>query len=155
MTPLLLAIALVAGTATAPQHQHGAATERANHGMGFDQLKTTHHFLLQKAGGTIEVTAKQADDATSIAQIRQHLRHISEAFGSGDFSLPLFVHATEPPGVQTLRARREHLRLRFEEVRGGGKVVIETADAAARDALYEFLRFQIREHKTGDPLEPR
>ena len=29
--------------------------------------------------------------------------------------------------------------------------MIQTADPAARDALYEFLRFQIREHKTGDP----
>ena len=40
----------------------------------------------------------------------------------------------------------------------GGKVVIdtpETRDTAARDALHDFLRFQIREHQTGDPLTPK
>ena len=41
------------------------------------------------------------------------------------------------------------------EVGAGGKVVIETEDTAARDALHDFLRFQIREHRTGDPLTAR
>jgi hypothetical protein len=155
MTSLLLSLAFVTAAVSVVQHQHGSAADRANHGMGFDQQKTTHHFLLQKTGGTIEVTAKQANDTESIGQIRQHLRHIADAFANGDFRLPLFIHATEPPGVQTLETRREHLRFRFEEVDKGGRVVIQTTDAAAREALYDFLRFQIREHKTGDPLEPR
>jgi hypothetical protein len=123
--------------------------------MGFDQDKTTHHFLLQKAGGTIEVTAKNADDKASTDEIRMHLRHIATAFAAGDFNLPMFIHDTVPPGVQVLNARREQMTFRYEDVDQGGKVVVQTVDPAARDALHDFLRFQIREHRTGDPLTPR
>jgi hypothetical protein len=114
-----------------------------------------HHFLLQKTGGTIEVTAKDAGDQASTDQIRMHLRHIASAFAAGDFSLPMFIHDTTPPGVDVMKARREQMTFRYEDVGTGGRVVIQTADAAARDALHEFLRYQIREHKTGDPLTPR
>ena len=155
MTHILLLTAFVLTSGTAAQHQHPQAPDRANHGMGFDQEKTTHHFLLQKTGGTIEVTAKTADDSASRDQIRMHLRHIASAFAAGDFSLPMFVHDTVPPGVDVLKARRERMTFRYEDADKGGKLVIETADTAARNALYDFLRFQIREHKTGDPLDPK
>jgi hypothetical protein len=154
MTHILL-ITLVLTSATASQHQHAQTQDRANQGMGFDQDKTTHHFLLQKAGGTIEVTAKNADDKTSTDEIRMHLRHIATAFAAGDFNLPMFIHDTVPPGVQVLKARREQMTFRYEDVDRGGKVVVQTVDTAARDALHDFLRFQIREHRTGDPLTPR
>ena len=135
--------------------QAAPALPHAQHGMGFVQARTTHHFILERAGGIIEVTAKDTADATSINQIRTHLRHIADAFGTGDFSLPVFIHEKEPPGAGELKARRESLAYRFEEMAGGGKVVIRTADAASLKALHDFLRFQIREHKTGDPMEPR
>ena len=155
MTKTLLLLALALATPPAAQHQHPTSHDRANQGMGFDQQKTTHHFLLQKTGGTIEVTAKDAGDKASTDQIRMHLRHIASAFAAGDFSLPMFIHDTTPPGVDVMKARREQMTVRYEEIGQGGKVVIQTADPAARDAVYEFLRFQIREHKTGDPLTPR
>ena len=97
-------------------------------------------------------------------QIRGHLRHIASAFAQGDFSLPIFVHDTEPaelPGVTVMKARRAEMTFRYEDIGAGGKVVIDTtdtpdtADTAARDALHDFLRFQIREHQTGDPLTPK
>ena len=52
-------------------------------GMGFDQQKTTHHFVLLKTGGRIEVTAKDAGDREDTTAIRQHLRHFSDAFAAG------------------------------------------------------------------------
>jgi hypothetical protein len=74
---------------------------------------------------------------------------------SQDFSLPVFIHETEPPGVTVMKARRAEMTFRFEELPTGGKVVIRTNDAQALGALHEFLRFQIREHRTGDPMEVR
>jgi hypothetical protein len=123
--------------------------------MGFDQQRTTHHFVLERNGGTIDVTANDRADHRTVDQIRAHLRHIAIAFGNGDFSLPLFIHDKTPDGVATLKARRQSLSYRFEELPAGGKVVIRTSDATALESLHQFLRFQIREHRTGDPLEPR
>jgi hypothetical protein len=65
---------------------------RGNQGMGFAQDKTTHHFLLDKDGGTIQVAANSGDDKASIEHIRMHLEHIRTAFQSGDFNIPGFVH---------------------------------------------------------------
>jgi hypothetical protein len=41
----------------------------------------------------------------------------------------------------------------FEETPYGGRVVISSANKEAREAIHRFLRFQIEEHKTGDPME--
>src|SRR5919108_6370630 len=96
---------LLMSAAAATQHAH--PTDRAQHAMGFDQHKTTHHFHLESGGGTIEVTANDPSDAASRDQIRTHLKHIATAFQAGDFNLPFLVHATEPPGVSVMRERRE------------------------------------------------
>lgn len=120
--------------------------------MGFDQQKTTHHFLLTKDGGVIQVTANSPDDKASIDQIRMHLEHIAGAFASGDFDIPMFVHDQTPPGVPVLKRLRKKLAYKVEFMDGGGRVVIHTADSKALQALWDFLRFQIMQHKTGDAL---
>ena len=99
--------------------------------MGFDQQKTTHHFLIEKTGGTIEVTAKDVNDTASTDEIRTHLRHIASMFADGDFSVPMFVHDTAPPGSGVMKARRAQMTFRYVEIGRGGKVVILTEDTAA------------------------
>jgi hypothetical protein len=126
--------------------------ERGHQGMGFDQQKITHHFLLTKDGGIIQVLANAADDKASIDEIQMHLRHISGAFASGDFDIPMFVHDQTPPGVPVLKRLRKKIRYRLESMESGGKVIITTANAEALHAIWDFLRFQITEHKTGDSL---
>ncbi len=133
--------------------QHSPAQDRAAQAMGFDQQRTTHHFRIEQTGGAIEVTAKDAADQTSIDEIRMHLRHIAVAFNKGDFALPMLVHDTKPPGLDTMKARRAMMTFTFEQLPTGGHVVIRTSDEQARQALHEFLRFQIREHHTGDPIK--
>ena len=120
--------------------------------MGFAQDKTTHHFLLNKNGGAIQVTANSADDKTSVEQIRMHLKHIARAFQSGDFNIPMFVHDQTPPGVPVMSQLKGQITYKYEEVADGGRVLISSANPEAVNAVQEFLRFQITEHKTGDPL---
>lgn len=138
----------------AMQHDHDLE-HRGNQGMGFAQDKTTHHFLLSKDGGAIQVTANSADDKTSIEQIRHHLEHLSRAFQSGDFSIPMFVHDQTPPGVPMMIKLKDQIRYKYEEVANGGRVVISSANPEAVSATQEFLRFQIKDHKTGDSLEAK
>jgi hypothetical protein len=138
------AILLAAALALPPQHQH--------QGMGFSQTDTSHHFRLSPAGGAIEVHVHDAANKALRDAVVKHLRTIAKAFGDGDFSAPFAVHGEQPPGVEGLRARKDALSYSFEESDLGGRVVIHTADGEALRALHEFLRYQIREHKTGDSL---
>jgi hypothetical protein len=121
--------------------------------MGFSQTKTTHHFLLTKDGGVITVNAKDPKDTVSQDQIRMHLPHIATAFASGDFTDPMEVHEQTPPGVSTMKRLKAQIQYKFEEIDTGGRVLIHSDNTKAIDAIHDFLRFQIREHHTGDSLK--
>jgi hypothetical protein len=134
---------------------HAAVNRHGDMGMGFSHEKTTHHFRLSADGGTIEVTANAAGDTVSIGQIRSHLDHIASSFGAGDFATPMFVHDTIPPGVTTMKLLKEKVRFAYESIDRGGRVRIQSSDPVALAAIQDFLRFQITEHQTGDPLTSR
>jgi hypothetical protein len=125
---------------------------RGDHVMGFDQTKTTHHFLLQKSGGSIEVTAQSAGDRESSDQIRMHLKHIAKMFAEGNFSAPMLIHDQTPPGVPVMQDLKGEIEYNYEEIDRGAAVRITTKNPTALKAIHDFLRFQIKEHKTGDPL---
>jgi hypothetical protein len=76
-----------------------------------------------------------------------HLHHIADAFQSGDFDIPMFVHNTEPPGVVVIKSHAKNIHYSIEETPNGGRVVIQTDDKDALAAIHQFLRFQIEEHK--------
>ena len=126
--------------------------QRGDHIMGFDHTKTTHHFLLQAAGGSIEVTANSSDDVESSQQIRMHLRHIARMFAEGNFKAPMLIHDQTPPGVPVMQQLKSEIEYNFEEIDRGAAVRISTKNLTALKAIHDFLRFQIKEHKTGDPL---
>jgi hypothetical protein len=133
-------------------HDHDAMNHRGEQGMGFSQTETTHHFLLTANGGAIQVEANNPGDAASRDNVKMHLRHIEHAFQNGDFAIPMFVHDTEPPGVLVMKSHAKNIRYSIEETPNGGRVVLQTDDKDALAAIHQFLQFQIREHKTGDPL---
>jgi hypothetical protein len=135
-----------------PMHDaHSQMNERGDKGMGFSQNATTHHFFLRETGGMIQVEANDSADSANRDKIRMHLGHIANAFQNGDFDIPMFVHDTVPPGVPEMKSLRKHIRYAFEETPNGGRVVISSSDAKAIAAIHRFLKFQIEEHKTGDP----
>jgi hypothetical protein len=51
--------------------------------------------------------------------------------------------------MQQLKSKIDYKYVRTDR---GGKVLITTADPKALEAIHEFLRFQIQDHRTGDPL---
>ena len=127
--------------------------KRGDQVMGFDHTKTTHHFLLQESGGSIEVTANSSDDVESRAQIRMHLRHIATMFAEGNFNAPMLIHGQTPLGVQVMQKLKGEITYNFEEIDRGAAVRISTKNPIALKAIHDFLRFQIKEHKTGDSLD--
>jgi hypothetical protein len=155
LTVLVLASAIHAQQANpqTPEQQHSAMMKRGDAGMGFSHEKTTHHFLLLKDGGTIQVSANDPKDDTSRDHIRMHLSHVAEMFSAGNFNAPMFIHDTTPPGVPTMTKLNSEIHYRYEQTDTGGRIDIETANPKALEAVHEFLRFQIAQHKTGDPTD--
>lgn len=142
--------------ADCPMHaEHTAAgvNERGDKGMGFSHMKTAHHFRIFSDGGAIEVTTNDAADEGSREQIRGHLAQIAKAFTAGNFETPMFVHAQMPSGAAVMQQMKTNIRYSYEQLEAGARVRISTADPKALAAVHEFLRFQIKEHRTGDPLE--
>jgi hypothetical protein len=158
----LLSLFLTASvTAGAGQHPPGTAGQHDPHhhdldrrgqlAMGFDQDKAAHHFRLAADGGAIEITATTPDDGATVEAIRSHLQEIEKLFASGDFTKPEFIHGEMPPGAKEMIERREDIQYRFERLPAGGRLTMRAADGNLRRALHEYLRYQIREHRTGDP----
>jgi hypothetical protein len=127
--------------------QRGAAA------MGFDQDAVAHHFLLTRDGGTIRVEAKQPSDDAARDAIRGHLRQIASEFAAGDFKAPFATHAEAPDGVGIMQTFASAIQYAFHQSPAGGEVRLVTRDNQALAAVHEFLRYQIREHHTGDPLD--
>jgi hypothetical protein len=144
----------------APQeHQHGVrphaagVDSRGAHAMGFSQETTTHHFTLLMDGGIISVETKADSDDATREQIRMHLSHIASMFSANNFDIPMFIHGKIPPGVPTMKAKHARISYTFEPTERGARVRIQTHDADATRAVHRFLRFQIEDHRTGDPTQ--
>ncbi|HYL14798.1 MAG TPA: hypothetical protein VEV41_17275 [Terriglobales bacterium] len=138
----------------ATEHEHHMA-DLSKHGaeaMGFDQDKTVHHFRLRQDGGVVQVQAKDPTDVVSIAQIQHHLGLQKEKFSLGDFGAPEHTHGQVPPGVPTMKKLKSQIRYEFRKTSQGGTLSISSSNPAAVEAIQQFLRFQIQEHKTGDPI---
>lgn len=156
-----LAFAAVAGaqspapsaTLSPPPSHFEGVDARGDQGMGFSHHMTGHHFHLFADGGAIEVAANDPKDAESREAIRSHLASIAERFAAGDFSVPMFIHATSPPGMATMQRLKREISYHAEETPHGAQVRIKSQNPEAIEAIHQFLRFQIEEHRTGDAKE--
>lgn len=143
-------IAIAQHSSPGKEDHFASVNARGDQGMGFSHEKTTHHFHLLADGGAIEI---QSNDAASQEAVRQHLAMIAVKFSEGDFAIPMFIHATVPPGVETMKRLKSNITYEAENTVRGAQLRITTHDAQALTAIHCFLRFQIQDHQTGDSLE--
>src|ERR1035437_1894277 len=143
LTVLVLASAIQAQQASpqTPEQQHCAMMKRGDAGMGFSHEKTTHHFVLRKDGGAIQVSVNGPNDDASRDQIRMHLSHIAKMFSEGNFNTPMFIHDTTPSGVPTMEKLNSEIHYQYQQTDSGAKIMIETVNPKALRAVHEFLRF--------------
>lgn len=147
MWPAVLILAILTAVQDPPQ----GMSDRGAMVMGFDQDRTAHHFYLYEDGGAIDISVKDPSDTKNRDAIRSHLPHIAMMFGAGDFDAPMLVHDTrDVPGIGVLRTRKGQIRYVYADTSNGGRVDIVTTDAQALAALHDFLKYQIKEHQTGD-----
>jgi hypothetical protein len=147
----LVAVFLLISLAVSQDAQHQQGVEkRGDQAMGFSHQMTSHHFLLTKDGGIIEVEADDPNDKASRDAIRQHLDHIATLFKQGDFDVPMFIHAQTPPGAPTMKRLKDEITYSTQTTQKGAEVKIASANAEAVSAIHQFLKFQIKDHQTGD-----
>ena len=146
------------GVAQEPQHdmsQHARHMQdmnaRGEKAMGFSQTAATHHFVLLRDGGYVQVTANDVPDNKTVEQIRAHLMDIKKKFAAGDFSAPELTHGRVPPGVPAMRKLKADIKYNVEFIEGGGQLHIASKNPKAVAAIHDFLKFQIEDHGTGDP----
>jgi len=138
-------------------HQHHMAEldRRGGEAMGFDQRTTEHHFRLSKAGGAVEVSAKDPGDQAAIKQIGVHLKMQEKKFGAGDFGASEHTHGRVPPGVETMQRLRSDITYQYQPLKNGGRLRISSTRPEAVNAIHDFLKFQIEDHETGDSTQVR
>src|SRR5690242_17275958 len=142
-----------AQNASSQDQHHQAVVQRGDEVMGFSHEKTTHHFRLYPDGGAIEAEANDSKDAASRDQIRSHFCHIVTMIAAGNFSAPMLIHTQHPPGSEVMKHLRNVIEYGVESTEKGARIHIKTKDSEALCAIHEFLRFQISDHQTGDPVE--
>jgi hypothetical protein len=74
-------------------------------------------------------------------------------FSDGNFDTPMLVHAQTPPGTDVMQKLKAEISYKYKDTERGALIRISTNNPDALQAVYEFMRFQIKEHMTGDPLE--
>jgi hypothetical protein len=63
------------------------------------------------------------------------------------------VRPSNVPGVAVMQRLKAEIKYEFAKTERGGRVRISTNNAEALAAIHDFLRFQIKEHETDDPLK--
>jgi hypothetical protein len=127
--------------------------KRGDSAMGFSHQLTSHHFLLFPNGGAIEVEADDRNDARNKEAVREHLVKVADMFSQGDFQLPMLIHGVTPPGVETMKRLKSEITYTAQITQIGARVRIVTENPQALNAIHEFLRFQILDHRTNDSFK--
>jgi hypothetical protein len=74
-------------------------------------------------------------------------------FTEGNFSLPMFIHNTVPPGVETMKRLKNEITYSAENTKKGAQVRINIKNPNPVKAIHDFLRFQITDHRTDDSMD--
>jgi hypothetical protein len=150
---LFIGVALTASSSVAQHehHDHDAMNACGEKAMGFSQTATTHHFRLLPDGGYVQVQANDAADTANRDHIRMHLQEQAKRLAAGDFSLSEMTHDRVLPGTPQMQKLKSAISYEYEEIERGGRLRITSKEAAAVAAIHDFLKFQIEDHKTGDP----
>ena len=133
--------------------RRAAVDDRHQAASSVPSAGSAHRFRLTDDGGSIHLEATAEGDAETRDRVRAHLQAIAGAFSAGDFSMPAAIHDRVPPGVAAMKDHRDVIRYTYAPSPRGGVVTIATGDARAREAVHAFLRFQIEDHATGDPID--
>ncbi len=146
--PILLMVSLCVAQAAQPSEIDVNA--RFSKAMGTDVNKVVQHYYLVKNGGVIEFTAKDPNDTVSIAAIQKYLDLQRDQLEKGKVDVDADVHGKIPDGLLVVKRMRGEITFYTVKSDNGAVLRMFSVNEQARQAIHEFMKFQITEHKTGD-----
>lgn len=117
-----------------------------------DESKIERHYWLLKNGGAIEMICKAPCEDATQKSIQNYLDSLSKSFEKGAFDAEFVNGASAPEALATLKKLRDEVTFHAapsSEV--GYSLRMLTVNPQARDAIYEFIRYEVTNRKTGDP----
>lgn len=120
--------------------------QRGNIAMGFDQNKIRHKFTATENGGKITINSLNANDISTINQIKEHIKNIQNDFSNGNFTKPFFIHAKEVPGTKIMSEKKNLIKYRINELTNGSETILNTADKELVDSIHQFITYQNNAH---------
>jgi hypothetical protein len=124
----------------------------------YDRHRVVHHFYLYPDGGMVTLTVTDPSDAETRKAVRAYVQRVSQLMVVGNLTRLREQFGDGVPGLTRIaeaRGRKATITVHSSTPDEGSQIIFSTADAAALEGLHDFLRFQITDLKTGDPLEVR
>jgi hypothetical protein len=148
---LVLIVASLAWSQTPPTGDSDI-NARFSKSLGTDANRIFQHYYLVKNGGVIEFTAKDPADNASVAAVQKYLATQKDLFEKGKNEGDADVHGKIADGVPVLKKLRNEITFFTVKNEDGAVLRMFSTNDQARQAIQDFIKFQINEHKTGDPL---
>lgn len=130
-----------------PEQEMNARFSKA---VGVSLDKLVLHYYLVKNGGVVELAAKDPQDTNTIAAIQKYLQNQKELWEKGKDLAVTEVHTKFPESAVTMRKLRNEITFYMAKTDNGGVLRMFSINDQARNAIQDFLKFEIAEHKTGD-----
>lgn len=128
---------------------------RATRVSGFESDRVNRHFYVLKNGGAVEITAKDANDESTIKAIQSYLKKESDMWTKGNFDTVAAVYGKAPESTVQLKKLRDNVTYAVVPEENGAVVRMLTVNPMAKTAIHDYLKFQIEQLKTGDPTSPQ
>ena len=112
---------------------------------------------LETEAGAAPVEEGDEDETSSFAKEINTKLDLAAAYQDRDFreNAPYDEAKRRMGEVQGQMDRlKSQIKYEVESISAGARVRISTVNPEAVKAVQDFLRFQITDHQTGDPLEP-
>ncbi len=149
---LLLSTLASIGWSQSPLSIDKDLNSRFSKTLGTDIGRVVQHYYLVKNGGVIEFTAKDANDTTTISALQKYMDTQKDLFEKGKNDADADVHGKVPDGIPNLKRLRNEITFFAVKNDDGAALRMFSVNDQARQAIQDFLKFEINEHKTGDPL---
>lgn len=141
------------GWTQAPAPTENDLNSRFSKVLGTDVDKIVQHYYLVKNGGVIEFTAKDPADNATISTVQKYLEAQKGLFEKGKTEADSDLYGKVPDGLLALKKLRNDITFFAVNTDNGAALRMFSVNEQARQAIQDFMKFQINEHKTGDPLQ--